>query len=53
MDKRQEMVVRTVKEIIIKFIETNRVSPQNFDEIFRQVYSTVSETVTTDDGPAD
>ncbi|KPA16548.1 conjugal transfer protein TraB [Candidatus Magnetomorum sp. HK-1] len=41
----QEQVLKTSKEIIVKFIETGRVSPTSFDEIFRSIYTTVKETV--------
>jgi hypothetical protein len=35
------------KEIIVKFIETGRVSPTNFAEIFPGIYQVVRETITT------
>ena len=41
----EEQVLRTAKEIVVKFIEIGRVSPTGFDEAFRSVYKTVSETV--------
>ncbi|MBF0452027.1 MAG: hypothetical protein HQK75_15095 [Candidatus Magnetomorum sp.] len=41
----QEQVLKTSKEIVVKFIETGRVSPSSFDEIFRSVHTTVKETV--------
>ena len=40
-----EQILRTTKEIIVKFIELGRISPTGFDESFRSVYKTVSETV--------
>jgi len=40
-----EQILRTTKEIIVKFIELGRISPTGFDESFRSVYQTVSETV--------
>jgi len=41
----QEQILKTSKEIIVKFIETGRVSPNSFDETFRSVHKTVKETV--------
>jgi len=41
----QEQVLKTSKEIVVKFIETGRVSPASFDETFRAIHKTVKETV--------
>ena len=40
-----EQILRTAKEIVVKFIETGRVSPTGFPEAFRSIYRTVDETV--------
>lgn len=40
-----EQILRTTKEITVKFIETGRVSPNAFPEFFRTIYNTVWETV--------
>lgn len=40
-----EQVLRTAKEIVVKFIEGGRISPTGFTETFRTVYKTVDETV--------
>lgn len=40
-----EHILRTSKEIIVKFIEMGRLSPTNIHEAFRDVYATVNETV--------
>ena len=40
-----EQVLRTTKEIVVKFIEIGRISPTGFDESFRSIYKTISETV--------
>ena len=45
-----EQILRAVKEIVVKFIETGRVSPTGFTETFKNVYQTVEETVK---GPRD
>jgi hypothetical protein len=38
-----EHVLRTTKEIVVKFIEVGRVSPASFDESFRNIFKTVKD----------
>jgi len=45
MASREEQLLRTTKEIMVKFIEVGRVYPTNFNETFRNVYETVAKTV--------
>ena len=40
-----ELILRSTKEIVVKFIETGRVGPAGFQEIFKTVYKTVEQTV--------
>jgi hypothetical protein len=40
-----ELILRSTKEIIVKFIEAGRVGPAGFDELFKAVYKTVEQTV--------
>jgi len=40
-----EQILRAAKEIVVKFIESGRISPSGFDETFKSVYRTVAETV--------
>ena len=40
-----EQILRATKEIIVKFIEMGRLSPSNMHESFKDVYSTVNDTV--------
>lgn len=40
-----EQILRTSKEIIVKFIETGRISPTGFPEAFKTIYTAVRETV--------
>lgn len=49
MASQDEQILRAAKEIVVKFIETGRVSPTGFNELFTSVYNTVKETVK---GPA-
>ncbi|SHN50493.1 hypothetical protein [Desulfovibrio litoralis] len=45
MDKLEKEVIQVTKELVVKFIEAGRVSPANFNEVFRQTYSVVSDTI--------
>ena len=40
-----EQVLRAAKEIVVKFIETGRVSPTAFPETFGNIYRAVNDTV--------
>ncbi len=40
-----EQILRTTKEIMVKFIETGRISPTGFSEAFKAIYRAVDETV--------
>ena len=40
-----EQILKTSKEIVVKFIEAGRVSPTGFPEIFQTIYQTVQQTV--------
>ncbi len=42
---RDEQILRASKEIVVKFIETGRVSPTGFSEAFKAIYRAVDETV--------
>jgi len=40
-----EAVLRVAKEVVVKFIEIGRLSPQNFGETFEEIYKSVRDTV--------
>jgi predicted transcriptional regulator len=40
-----EQILRATKEIVVKFIETGRISPTGFPEAFKAIYQAVNETV--------
>ena len=40
-----EQILRTTKEIVVKFIEMGRLSPTSIHESFRDIHKTVKETV--------
>ncbi len=47
-----EQILRASKEIVVKFIETGRVSPTGFHETFKSIYKSVEEAVKgTDPAP--
>jgi len=43
--KDEELVLKTVKEIIVKFIEVGNISPSSFHDHFRNIYNTVESAV--------
>ena len=40
-----EQILRTAKEIVVKFIEVGRISPTTFHESFKEIYNTVDQSV--------
>ena len=40
-----EQILKTAKEIIVKFIDKGRLSPAGFQEIFPSIYNSVESTV--------
>ena len=48
-----EQILRAAKEIVVKFIETGRVSPTGFPEAFKTIYKTVDETVKRSAAPGE
>jgi hypothetical protein len=40
-----EQVLRATKEIVVKFIESGRISPAGFTDSFKNIYGTVHDTV--------
>jgi hypothetical protein len=40
-----EQILRASKEIVVKFIEVGRVSPNSFGESFREIYNAIDSTV--------
>lgn len=41
----EEVILKVSKEVVIKFIEMGRITPSTFDETFRNIHTTVKETV--------
>lgn len=40
-----EQILKATKEIVVKFIESGRISPAGFPETFKSIYRTVADTV--------
>ena len=49
----EEQILRTAKEIVVKFIETGRVSPAGFRDAFQNIYRTIADTVSEGRASAD
>jgi hypothetical protein len=45
MKPEEEMILKTAKEVVIKYIEIGRLPLTGFDEAFRSIYKTIQETV--------
>jgi len=45
MKQEDELVLKVTKEIVIKLIEMGRLSVSSFDEVFRQIHTTVWESL--------
>jgi hypothetical protein len=52
MSAMDEQILRAAKEIVVKFIETGRVSPSGFSEMFRSVYNTILDSVKNPPNPS-
>ncbi len=53
MGSMDEHILKTAKEITVKFIETGRVSPTGFNETFKSIYKAVEEAVKNTDSADD
>jgi hypothetical protein len=42
---REELLLKAAKEIVVKFIEVGRVSPNSFPETFKMVIDTLSQSL--------
>jgi len=51
MDKLRKEALQIAKEIVVKFIETQRISPGAVKEVFPQVYRVILEAIATDGNP--
>jgi hypothetical protein len=47
MTRDEEKILKVAKEIVVKFIEIGRVSPTQFDGVFKSVFGTIRSSVST------
>lgn len=45
MDKLKAQALQVAKEIMVKFIESGRISPTNFSDHFKPIYDEVLRTI--------
>jgi len=45
LDNDKKQALRAAKEIVVKFIEIGRISPNNFPEFFSKIYNEVLTTI--------
>lgn len=48
MDKLKQQALQVAKEIVVKFVETGRISPGNFSEHFSPIYHEVLRTISSE-----
>ena len=46
MEKTQDKALQVAKEIVVKFVETGRISPSNFNDHFSRIYLEVLRAIT-------
>jgi len=49
MKKEDELVLKITKEIVVKFIEVGRLSVNSFEEVWENIYHSVSRSLKEDD----
>ena len=49
MTRDEEKILKIAKEVVVKFIEIGRVSPTQFDGVFKSVFGTIKSSVSFDD----
>jgi len=48
VDKDRQLALQVAKEIVVKFIEVQRISPANFSDHFAPIYQEVLRTLTAE-----
>ena len=49
MTRDEEKILKVAKEVVVKFIEIGRVSPTQFDGIFKSVFGTIKSSVSSNE----
>jgi hypothetical protein len=47
MDQLQKQALQVTKEIVVKFIEVGRISPNNFPEFFSLIYEEILKNISS------
>lgn len=45
MKREDELILKTTKEIVVKFIEVGRLSVSSFEEVWNNVYASVDGSI--------
>jgi len=45
MTSDEEKILKVAKEVVIKFIETGRISPSGFSKYFEEIYRSIKDTI--------
>lgn len=53
MGAKDEQILRTAKEVVVKFIEIGRISPSTFPESFSKIYEVIHDSVNKKTTPPD
>ena len=48
--KTEELILKTAKEIVVKFIETRTVTPATFNDHFQNIYQAVEKAINSRSG---
>jgi hypothetical protein len=51
--KKDELILKTAKEIVVKFIEMGNISPTSFHDHFKNIFNTVEKTIKKADATSD
>ena len=43
--RKEELILKMTKEIVIKFIEVGKVTPDSFEEVFEAIHRTVASAI--------
>lgn len=49
MTRDEERILKIAKEVVVKFIEIGRVSPTQFDGVFKSVFGTIKSSLSSDE----
>jgi len=45
MKREEELVLKTAKEVVVKFIETGRLSVNSFEEVWNRIHGVISNSL--------